>query len=517
MLESLDLEPLKFTPFVNNQSGYITKLGGIKMIILLILVVLSIVAFGKELFLKENPIVISSENYIRYPTLNKDSVNIAMAPHLIGGFKIDESEKYLEFNVKIADTDGSRQENSEKTIFTQGKMMPCEDNELFIENKYNITSNLISIPSIYSCLNKSSSAVSNLEGSFGNPKFKIWMITLDYCKNTTMNKNHCKSREEIQRYLPIFNVHIIMSDYYLDSKDNQKPLKETFSTKLLRVSTKNSRRDVFFFRTFNYFSDDGIILEDKSLRKGFYLNKVETDCLYDPDTSEVLRIILSLENIESIYERSYVKFQKVAADIGGFLKFITVILSFISHKYSIVHFYNYISNYFQSQSKLGNGSRSNSQSQIIDNIKNNDMTKTKIYNIVQNTSKFVGIKLNENKQINYSNVDVYENVVFSFFDSIKFYLCCKYFKKSNIKRLIFISDYFKKKYSIENLIYIMNDIEISNKMRFKENMKERSALVSQIIYQSMNSFNNNINKNNNFQIISKLEMLNKRGESKEIV
>lgn len=357
MLQKLDLEPLKFSPFVNNNKGYSTKLGGIKTILILILVILSIIAFGKELFLKENPIVISSENYISYPTIEKSSINIAVAPMLSGGFKIENIEKYVELNVGIADTDGSRADNSQKSIFIKSKLTSCEDNSLFKENLYNITSKLISIPSTYSCIDKSNFDIPNLEGSYGNPKFKIWFITMNYCKNTTENNNFCKSRDEIQKYLPVFFFHIILSDYYIDSLDLNKPLKETYTTKLLRVSAKNSRRDSFYYRTFNYISDRGLILEDKSLKQGFYLNKFDTDCLFDPETSEILRVNISIENIDSTYERSYVKFQKVAADIGGFLKFITVILVFISQKYSILDFYIYLSKYYLSKSSLGKRGR----------------------------------------------------------------------------------------------------------------------------------------------------------------
>lgn len=174
-------------------------------------------------------------------------------------------------------------------------MKSCKENELFLENKYNITSSLISQSSAYSCLDRSNENITNLEGSFGNPKFKMWRISIDYCKNTTENNNFCKTRQEIQRYLPVFFVHLIVSDYYLDSKDYEKPIKETYSTKILRVSSKNSRRDTFFYRTFSYFSDSGLILKEKSYKKGFYFTKFETDCLYDPDTKEILRVNLSLK------------------------------------------------------------------------------------------------------------------------------------------------------------------------------------------------------------------------------
>lgn len=102
MLQSLDLEPLKFTPYINNSQGYKTKFGGIKTILLIMLVILSIIAFGKELFLKSNPIVISSENYINYPIINKDQVNIAVAPHFLGGAQIKDMEKYIELYVQIS-------------------------------------------------------------------------------------------------------------------------------------------------------------------------------------------------------------------------------------------------------------------------------------------------------------------------------------------------------------------------------------------------------------------------------
>lgn len=505
MIQKLDLEPLKFSPYVNNNQGYITKFGGVKMILVLILILLSIIAFGKELFLKENPIVISSENYISLPLINKERLSIAIAPMLLGGFKIENAEKYFEFNFNLADTDGSRPENSQKTIFTSVKMVKCEESQLFKENTFNITSKLISIPSTYLCIDKLNSNIIDIEGSYGNPKFKMWVISLDYCKNTTENNSHCKSRDEIQRYLPVFYAHIIISDYYIDSKNFNKPLQETYSTKLLRVSTKNSRKDIFFYRTFKYFSDSGIILENKSLTTGFYFHKFETDCLFDPNTTELLRLTLSIDNIESIFERSYVKFQKVAADIGGFLKFITVILTFISHKYSIVHFYNYLSNYFITQKKEENISKHIQKSNQLNQL------KTKINNFVnEKTSSRVVIKLNHHLNHDDNSKISKRPIGISLLIGIKFYFCCKFFHNSDIKRLIFIGNYFKNKFSIESLLNVINEVEISKKIKFKENVNEYNQLLNRMIH-----FKINDSQENCLVFYERIKDLYKISESKE--
>lgn len=480
MLEKLDLEPLKFSMFVKNNQGYSTKFGGLRMILLIVLIILAVVAFGKELFIKQNPIVISSENYVGHAIVDRKNINIAVALMLVGGYKIENVDKYVEFNLLLADTDGSREKNEDKTRFTTTKLVPCENSSLFKENKYNITSNLISIPSTYSCFDENSPLIPDLEGSFGNPKFKVWILTLDYCRNTTENNNSCKSREEIQNYLPVFYVHTIMSDYYLDSKDLDQPLKETYAKKLLRVSTKNSRMDTFYYRTFNYFSDNGIILEDKAFTKGFYVNKVETDCLYDSNTSELLRVTWTLENIESIYERSYVKFQKVAADIGGFLKFITMILSFISQKYSIVHFYNYLFNHFQTKScSMENTSIAFNR---IDN-----KTKKQINNFYKDDlTNIIKLNLSANK-LNQSNMKSkkLKEIDISIFDIVKFYLCCKYFRRLNVKRLILIKNFFKNRFTIENYIEGIENIEIYNKIRYSKNIQIYSNLVNESIFNKM--------------------------------
>ena len=84
-MKYLEIDPIIINPSINNKSVYKTNFGGFLTSIQWLLVVLFIVAFGRDLFEKNNPNVILSDKYNGNPFLAKDDINIAIAPMWSGG------------------------------------------------------------------------------------------------------------------------------------------------------------------------------------------------------------------------------------------------------------------------------------------------------------------------------------------------------------------------------------------------------------------------------------------------
>jgi len=76
----------------------------------------------------------------------------------------------------------------------------------------------------------------------------------------------------------------------------------------------------------------------------------------------MLKVVFTLDKFQEKIERSYIKIQKVAADIGGIIKFFSLIFSFLATQYSNLRFYDYLINFIR-----------NEESQILNNFKTQDI------------------------------------------------------------------------------------------------------------------------------------------------
>jgi len=72
--------------------------------------------------------------------------------------------------------------------------------------------------------------------------------------------------------------------------------------------------------------------------------------IYDPNTSIILDIIFSMDKMKQNIERTYLKVQKIAADVGGIIKFVSIIFLIITKQYNKILFYdNFLKNKIQTK------------------------------------------------------------------------------------------------------------------------------------------------------------------------
>lgn len=344
-MQNVDFYPYSPTLQVNSSDGYKTRVGGVITMMIALGILLSAIAFCRELFEKSNPFVLSSINFDQGPTLKKDSISLFVAPLLPGGLIIPEVETYFKFTVEMSNTDAG---NSTRpgNIMSYFELQRCPQTVMYA-NKDMYAPYLFQSFDYYYCLDPGSEdRLLDLYGSYGNLKFILWNLVLSPCVNTTENNNSCKSIEQIRDKLPLFYVHLEITNMLVDSFDLLNPLKPIFTSHLMRASSFNSRDEIIYFTTIFYNTDMGFILEDKSEIKGFEISRTETDSLYvDAENlkdSYMVKIKITLLNQKLIYVRGYIKIQTIAANIGGLAKFLILVLGYLNSKYNNVFFLRYI-------------------------------------------------------------------------------------------------------------------------------------------------------------------------------
>lgn len=191
----------------------------------------------------------------------------------------------------------------------------------------------------YKCLNESLEY--DISGTFGDPKFVVWGFEVRRCVNTTENNNSCFPKELTDSRLKEFYLHLIFEGFYIDSNDFDKPVNFNYNKRIIRLGIFSSPIDIIYLRPFEYISDNGFLLEDKQYYKGFDVVNHERESIFDPESQLLYRVKFTLDNLNTKVFRIYIKIQKVAADIGGIIKFFSLILYIIGKKYSELHFYDY--------------------------------------------------------------------------------------------------------------------------------------------------------------------------------
>lgn len=341
-MKRLDMFPFNPSLQIDKYEGFKTNVGGFITSIIAIGIILSCFAFSRELFNRTNPFILDSLNFDPAPSLSKSSLSFFFAPMLIGGFTIPESEKLLNMYLEMVSTDNTLKDE-DLTVFVRFPISKCLNSKLFNDTSKNISSFMIGDINNYYCESSEDySDLRELYGSLGNPKFTVWNLMVEACVNSTLNDFSCKSNDEIKLALNAFYFHLGITNILIDSFDYSLPLKPTFYSRLMRVSGFNYRNDIIYHTPITYSTDSGFILEDISSLSSFQISRVESDSLYSEQPANILKITLTIENLRLKILRSYTKVQTITASIGGFAKFVVIVLGYINKRINEFYFYKYM-------------------------------------------------------------------------------------------------------------------------------------------------------------------------------
>lgn len=477
-LHSFDYEPLTLSPKVNKQNGFSTAFGGFITILIGLLSILAFFGFGKDIYNKTNPTVLTSENFLSHPILKKENIKVAFAPIFINPREIPNFNRHIDMKIIISDSDGTRKGN--ETFYTITTPKRCNETDYYEDSKNNITNFYNSPEKLYYCFDTKDSLFPDLKGYFGDSQYVFWSLVFDYCQNSTLNNNHCFPREKTMSFLSTFFMQLVVSNNYFDPNDYENPVKSSYFTQILQLSSVTSRRDIFYFQLVDILSDSGIILESTSLISSYQIDKQNTDYFYNPSTNRILWFIFSLQKEKVSIQRIYVKIQSVAANIGGFIKFFIVILLFIKNLYSKVYFFDYLHEYFNKESikTVDKCKENNKLNQLQKEIICSEPSKVKFNNLIK-----IEIQLDKLKEtkLQIENMKNNKSLQINLIDVIKFYLCCRRCKSKQSKVLNEINDYFNDCYQIEKIIFNTEYNEMCLKKQSDSNFTLEMLLNKSIV------------------------------------
>lgn len=489
------LDFLHFNPeiTINNEEGFRTKTGAFLTIFISLFTIITVIFLGKEVVMRDSPTSLVSYLENPNPIVKNSDIFFAISAINKLGLEIEDLNQYLSFKIGEVDLDPDRE------IVTYYKFydaIACYNNsDYFINNKDSLLEYLPHKKEIFLC--PPSEMKKDIKGIYGKKAFTAWDIRLFPCVNASNASNseiknnvgYCKSEQEISNMLDVFFAVVMIKDTLVDLRNLSNPINFTYKTYINRLSQYTSRQDIIVISLLEFVSDEGYLLEDKKTTSAYYIYSKESDYILGEEASYLYRIILTNNLLKEKYVRQYVKIQKIAADIGGIVKFIMIFFYYINQTVSKVSFLRYLGH--------------NLIYRI--NKQNNDW------------KKLINLRINENRNSNFSNNRNIDHRV----GPINYSRSNNNTYTSNIDNSINNHDKnlgFTKKYNNNN-----NNNKNFNFADKPENNTLKDDLINDInsnnkTYKDKSSRNNLllINNNSNRVVSASINEINENNNSKEI-
>lgn len=266
----------------------------------------------------------------------------------------------------------------------------CGDNFDYHLSKYNYYQNNTSYLNTNSFLNhlcvKNLSSI-EMGGQFTSDYFSnIYMKIIKCIPSKAAQKNiTCVEENEMENIFKGKFFNLFITDAYFDTTDFSSPIKHKITNyyNLLDLKIKNFE-EVFMQHTYIE-TDVGIIFEENLHREIINVDKFSSlTGSVNPNDGSIFEFYINSSTNRTIISRSYMKFQELAAFIGGFIKIYMIIAEIIcNYFYNKMELFDMINSFYHVDLE----SESNSKNMFLNDL----FTKSNI-----NTPKLVN-SLNNNK------------------------------------------------------------------------------------------------------------------------
>jgi len=184
----------------------------------------------------------------------------------------------------------------------------------------------------------------NLKGEY----MKDWnYIRLNFskCKNTTENRNSCKTENEINELLNGGYIGMFIPDYHFQPNIYEKPIKTHIRNLYKSFSIKYFEDIFLYFKLVEIITDSGYFFDDKST-----FNFIEYDYLQNDidfrESKHFLSLTIRASSKREIHKRTYIKLQAIFSNIGGMLKIILLVGDYSVYFIRVTLYKNYILEFF---------------------------------------------------------------------------------------------------------------------------------------------------------------------------
>jgi hypothetical protein len=299
-------------------SKYKTIMGGLISLIISLLTFALTIYYGRELFMKENPSIISSTIYNKMPS------NTSLSPSNFTFYLAVEDPSNNLFYFKD-DRIYEMTARVYKRIVTNYNIVKVEKIPIKLEacvlEKHFPGSealfNTSQLDQTY-CLRPEDNFF--LKGDFDLNEFYEIQFYVIPCFNTTENKNKCKSPKEIESKLNSGYVFFKYGYYYYSPNNYSQPLTRQSQSFFSRIGLTSYKKTLSYKKKINFTSDNSIVFQEKDFQSFTQVDYIQDVLEPVPRKSNdhIWSMDLRMSYSEELHSRNYLKIQNLLAIVGGF-------------------------------------------------------------------------------------------------------------------------------------------------------------------------------------------------------
>lgn len=318
--------------------------------------------FGQEVYLRENPSVSISNEYLSESKIYLNEYPILFQFNF--GYQSNYAD-YFDISIFSITTD----EEYRASYKINKHLVDCASKEHDFIKYYDMISPLIT-KSKYYCMDFDREDY--FQNKMGTQNSTYIVLSISYCDYTNENRN-CKATPKYKNSNSIISVAFV--DHYTDSFDYDKPVKEyvnilsyLFSYGVLKTLRFVFEKDVFI-------SDNGWLLNSVKNQEDVVFNSLEidTNLSLGSYTNKLMDLVIHSNNVRKKTSRTYLKVQELFAKIGGIVNALYIILYIVSCHYIRFKYIIWVKE--NSIDFINDPTNKNSSKNIINNNKSNNIIR----------------------------------------------------------------------------------------------------------------------------------------------
>jgi hypothetical protein len=337
LFKKLDFNGIKPTLFIDKQDKFKTPIMGTLNLLFFLIAIASFIYFGRELVEYVKPEVTFAQEYSDIPepyTIDFNNYNIMI------DIQAPNWQNY--FNDSIYKIEAKYNSYYSNGTFLQKSLplVPCtetlfgEDNREFYRKTY-AENNW--------CIDRNKINNITLMGRFNNPLYNFVTFYVNSCKNETSTVT-CAPQEVIDSYLNGGFISFRSIDNLVDSKNFTNPYFKILTDNFYSFSNRYFKEITLFYKNVDIITDEGIVFESIDQKRFMQLNNIKESLDLRIPEANFFQLVLRLHTTKEIIYRRYTKIQAIIANVGGILKFFSLIIVIINEIYGKHKYFEYIHN-----------------------------------------------------------------------------------------------------------------------------------------------------------------------------
>ncbi|KAL4484447.1 hypothetical protein ABPG74_019624 [Tetrahymena malaccensis] len=347
LLKHFDIYGVPIRINFQSQEIHKTVFGSLISIFVMIMFGLSCYVYGMELFKMDDPIVITSEQYVKNP--QRMDIDKTQQVIVMGFFDHKAQTVYDPSVIQVSASISNLQKVYNTTtqgyqtslIQTNLRIRPCKQSDIRVDKLKGYFNQLTL--NQYFCFDDNQEVY--VEGDFSGDFYSKVDVYFSSCKNsTTPGSTVCKSQE----YINNITSNLFFQAYMIDKIVNPSNLENPFDYQGFNIETQTSifqsQQYVAFFENYYVQTDTGLLTKSVQEVRDFLYVESRSSNIYGKDGLLIQFTLRPFKNKQLIMQRRYMKFSDLFAQLGGILKVITLIGFVIAQPFAKLHLKKEITN-----------------------------------------------------------------------------------------------------------------------------------------------------------------------------